>query len=53
MIREKVRCVDLFYLVVTSLFFVGFLGWAIYHFNLEKLNNLSMPTNKDGETCWN
>lgn len=53
MIREKVRCADLFYLIVTGSFFFGFLGWAAYHFNLEKLNNLSMPTSKDGETCWN
>lgn len=53
MIREKARCVDSLYLAVTCIFFFGFMGWATYRFNLEKLNNLSMPTNKDGQTCWN
>lgn len=50
-IRPNGKCVDIVYLIITSLFFFGLLGFAIASFNLQNLNELSMPRNVEGVVC--
>ena len=42
---DTIKCVDIFYLIITTLFFIGVLVLAIINFNPSQLYNLSMPRN--------
>ncbi len=47
------KCVDVLFLVWTSVYFVGVLALAILNFNNANLRDLSMPRNYDGKPCLN
>ena len=50
-LRPNPKCVDLLYLIITALYFVGLLIFAIILFNPQQLKQLSMPRNSNGNSC--
>jgi hypothetical protein len=47
------KCVDVLFLVITSVYFLGVLVLAVLNFNPVNLRDLSMPRNYDGQPCIN
>lgn len=50
-IRPNTRCVDIGYLIVSSLAFFALVIYAGLSFDRAKLNDLSMPRDAEGKVC--
>lgn len=47
------KCVDIFYLIITTLLFIALLVFSIISYDPKNLSDLSMPRDSKGQVCQN